>query len=508
MAGISDIRHDLCLALALWNGNDPILKERMFGLTGPQGNHGEDVKEYWWYLEGLPSHALLRWRYHYPQAAFPYDAARPPRPRARTTPSSSCSTPASFDDDRYWSVDVTYAKASPTEVLMRIELENHGPDEATLDVLPTLWFRNTWSWDDGATRPRHRGRRRGARRRRPPRSPATGSRRRPAPTARSPRRCSARTRRTRRASSASDADDAVPEGRHQRPRRLRRRDRQPGRRRHEGRAALPRDRRRPAARPSCGCGCTSRGERSRPRAGRPRAFDEVVAAREADADEFYAALAPDGTDAEHDADPAPGLRRARLEQADVPVPRAPLARRRPRRSRRRPRRTGTAATPAGGTSTRSTCSRCPTRGSTRGSRPGTSASTASRGRTSIPAFAKYQLLVLLREWFQHPNGALPAYEWNFDDVNPPVHVMAALRVFVIDGATRPRVPRAGLPEAAVNFTWWLNRQDADGNNVFGGGFLGLDNISPIDRSNLPRGRRARAGRRHGVDGVLRARRCS
>ncbi len=153
MAGISDIRHELCLALALWNGNDPILKERMFGLTGPQGNHGEDVKEYWWYLEGLPSHALLKWRYHYPQAAFPYETLVH-HGRGLNDPELELLDTGVFDDDRFWSVDVTYAKASPSEVLMRIELGNHGPDEATIDVLPTLWFRNTWSWGDEAKRPK------------------------------------------------------------------------------------------------------------------------------------------------------------------------------------------------------------------------------------------------------------------------------------------------------------------------------------------------------------------
>ena len=145
MAGLSDIGHDLCLGLALWNGVDPILKERMFGLTGPQGNHGEDVKEYWWYLDALPSHAWLRWRYHYPQAAFPYqqlveENAR----RSRDEPEFELMDTGVFDHGRYWSVDVAYAKASPTEVLARITIENHASEEATLSVLPTLWFRNTW----------------------------------------------------------------------------------------------------------------------------------------------------------------------------------------------------------------------------------------------------------------------------------------------------------------------------------------------------------------------------
>ena len=227
MAGISDIRHELCLALALWNGEDPILKERMFGLTGPQGNHGEDVKEYWWYLEGLPSHALLHWRYHYPQVAFPYDELIH-HGRGLQDPELELLDTGAFDDDRYWSVDVTYAKASPTEILARIVVENHAAEEATLEVLPTLWFRNTWSWGEDAARPRIAARRLGARRlrSRARRLPARGG-------ARARRRAAGgavlRERVERTARVRVGRDDAVSEGRHQRPRRLRRCDRQPGR---------------------------------------------------------------------------------------------------------------------------------------------------------------------------------------------------------------------------------------------------------------------------------------
>ena len=147
MAGLSDIRHELCLGLSLWNGADPILKERMFGLTGPEGNHGEDVKEYWWFVDGLPSHAWLRWRYHYPQAAYPYqqlieENAR----RSREEPEYELLDTGVFADDRFWVVEVTYVKVSPTEVLASITVENRGPDEATIDLLPTLWFRNRWRW--------------------------------------------------------------------------------------------------------------------------------------------------------------------------------------------------------------------------------------------------------------------------------------------------------------------------------------------------------------------------
>ena len=196
MAGLSDIHHDLCLGLALWNGADPILKERMFGLTGPQGNHGEDVKDYWWYLDALPSHAWLRWRYHYPQAAFPYQRlVQENARRSRDEPEFELLDTGVFNDNRFWSVDVAYAKATPTEVLARITIENHGPEEATLSVLPTLWFRNTWQVSgaeppslfldgDGTSPSSTRG------------CPGTASTPHPPPTAPGRRRCSATTRPT------------------------------------------------------------------------------------------------------------------------------------------------------------------------------------------------------------------------------------------------------------------------------------------------------------------------
>jgi hypothetical protein len=154
LAGFCDIEQRLCLVLALWNGRDPILKERAFGLTGEQGNHGEDVKEYWWYLDALPSHAWNRWRYHYPQQAFPYtDLVAVNGRRDRTEPEYELMDTGVFDDDRYWIVEVHYVKADPDDILMAIEVTNAGPDAATLHVLPTAWFRNTWSWEIGAPKP-------------------------------------------------------------------------------------------------------------------------------------------------------------------------------------------------------------------------------------------------------------------------------------------------------------------------------------------------------------------
>ena len=154
MAGVSDVSQNLCMALALWNGRDPILKERMFGLTGPQGNHGEDVKEYWWFLDALPSHAWLHWRYHYPQAEFPYaDLVAENGRRDQSQPEYELMDTGVFDDDRYWVVDVVHAKADPHDLLMEVRITNAGPETASLHVLPHLWFRNTWSWDVGADRP-------------------------------------------------------------------------------------------------------------------------------------------------------------------------------------------------------------------------------------------------------------------------------------------------------------------------------------------------------------------
>ena len=482
MAGLSDIRHELCLALALWNGNDPILKERMFGLTGPQGNHGEDVKEYWWYLEGLPSHALLRWRYHYPQAAFPYEQLVD-HGRGLQDPELELLDTGVFDDDRYWSVDVTYAKASPTEVLMRIELENHGPDEATLHVLPSLWFRNIWSYGDDGSRPRIEG---------------DG----PALTVADHRLAGYRL------DGAPGPDGSLPEAllcenESNAPRVFGAAATTPypkdGINDHvvSGAATVNPD----------GVGTkgalwyrvtVAAGGKAELRLRLRQtddgsdwagdAFADVVAAREQDADEFYTAIAPDDTPPEQLRilrQACAGLvwskqiypyNVARWLDGDPGSPTPPEAHRHGRNSDWRHLDSfDVLAMPD----------------------PWEYPWFAAwdLGFHAIPwahldpAFAKYQLVVLLREWFQHPNGALPAYEWNFDDVNPPVHVMAALRVYAIDGGNDREFLERIFQKLLINFTWWLNREDPDGNNVFGGGFLGLDNISPIDRSNLPAGLR-------------------
>ena len=155
LAGVCDLRQRLCLALALWNGRDPILKERIFGLTGHEGNHGEDAKEYWWYLDSTPTHSWMRWRYHYPQDRFPYERlVEENGRRGRSEPEYELVETGVFDGDGYWVVTVDYAKAAPEDLCMRVRVTNAGPTADTLHVLPTLWFRNTWSWGLDDRRPR------------------------------------------------------------------------------------------------------------------------------------------------------------------------------------------------------------------------------------------------------------------------------------------------------------------------------------------------------------------
>jgi mannosylglycerate hydrolase MGH1-like protein len=489
MAGISDIRHELCLALAVWNGKDPILKERMFGLTGPQGNHGEDVKEYWWYLEGLPSHALLRWRYHYPQAEFPY-AALVNHGRGLGDPELELLDTGVFDDDRYWSIDVTYAKDSPTDLVMRIELENHGPDEATIEVLPTLWFRNTWSWHNGRGRPRiardgsalvvAEGHALAGYR-------LDGA---PGPDGSEPAALFCENETNAPRIFGTEATTPYPKD---------------GINDHVVAGAPTVNPEEVGSKAALRYSVTVAGGSKaelRLRLHRPAnqvkktwagaAFDKTVAAREKDADEFYAAISPEDIDAEH-------MRIVRQSSAGLVWSKQIY----PYNVRRwLDGDPGEPAPPAARLAGRNTGWRhmdafdvlaMPDPWEYPWFAAWDLGFHAVPWAHLDPAFAKYQLIVLLREWFLHPNGALPAYEWNFDDVNPPVHVMAALRVFVIDGAQDREFLERVFQKLLVNFTWWLNRQDPDGNNVFGGGFLGLDNISPIDRSNLPPGFRLEQG---------------
>jgi hypothetical protein len=491
LAGFCDVHQRLCLGLALWNGRDPILKERAFGLTGPQGNHGEDVKEYWWYLDAVPSHAWNRWRYHYPQNVFPYqDLIDTNAARDRCQPEYELLDTGAFDGDRYWIIEVHYAKADPDDLLMAIQVTNAGPQPDTLHVLPTAWFRNTWSWDAAAPRPAMR---------------ASGDRSvtidhpflgtleliaAAAPDGAAPQLlfCENDTNIARLYGAApvtpypkdgindhvvDGADTVNPDRSGTKCACWYQLEVSPGQ------TAELRLRLWPTA--------SGRGSSAAEAAAALGTdFDQMMAMRRTEADEFYAELTP----ADASADEAMVLRQAcagmlwgkqlyyydvsRWLDGDPAQPEPPAGRKTGRNSRWRN---------FNGFDIMSMPDKW--------EYPWFAAWDLAFHCITLahldPAFAKYQLILVCREWFQHPGGALPAYEWDFGDVNPPVQALAALEVFAIDGGRDIDFLSRVFDKLLVNFSWWVNREDATGRNVFEGGFLGLDNIGPIDRSHLPAG---------------------
>ncbi len=486
LAGFSDVEQRLCLGLALWNGRDPILKERPYGLTGSEANHGEDVKDYWWYLDALPSHAWNRWRYHYPQRAFPYEDLRQENSRrSKYDLEYELLDTGAFDEDRYWVVEVHYAKAAPDDVLMSVQVTNAGPDPDTLHVLPSAWFRNTWSWDYDAPKPELAAT-----------GPAAVGVRHPflgeleligraGPGGAAPTLlfCENETN-DHRLYGVTASPDYPKDGVN---------DHVIG-----GQATVNPELRgtkcafwyqvtvQPGATVDLHLRLRPKGTGPAASAALGSAFDEVMAARRAEADEFYAELTPK----EASADEAMVMRQAlsgmlwskqlyyydvkRWLDGDPTQPAPPPSRRYGRNSRWQ-------------TFDAFDIMSMPDKWEY----PWFAAWDLAFHCVALahvdPAFAKYQLILLCREWFQHPNGALPAYEWDFGDINPPVQVMAALEVWAIDGGRDFGFLSRIFDKLLVNFTWWVNLEDKDGSNLFEGGFLGLDNIGPIDRSHLPVG---------------------
>ena len=388
LGGISDRYGFLNFSVALWNGRDPILKERLFGLTNEEGNHGEDAKEYWWAVDGTPTHSWMQWLYRYPQAEFPYERLRAENAaRSRLEREYELADTGVLDEDRFFDVQVTYAKASPEDVCIVVTATNHGPDPAPLHLLPQVWFRNTWSWGrdkrqgtltpaarahaDGDRAGGGRGRARlpgpvHARRRGQPRRPrAATTRPTPSPCS-APRGTRPGIRRTGSTAASSHGDQSA---------------RQPVERGHQGRRSGTAGRRwRRGRRSASGCGCAAR---TRTTTCSAPGFDEVLATRRSEADDFYASVIHPGMsdDDRHVARRAYAglLWTKQLYRFDVaqwldgdPDTPAPASR----------RSAGRGATPAGGTWRWPTSSRCPTSGSTRGSRRGTPPSTRSRWRTS------------------------------------------------------------------------------------------------------------------------------
>jgi hypothetical protein len=488
LAGICDRQQRICFALALWNGRDPILKERLFGLTGSEGNHGEDVKEYYFYLDSTPTHSFMRYLYKYPQAAFPYARlVDENRRRGREAAEFELLDTGVFDEDRYFDVVVEYAKRDAEDLLVRITVANRGPEAAPIHVLPTIWFRNTWSWNGDGRRPvlrRDEG--------------APGAAIRLDHHAYSTRwlHCSGEpallfteneTNAQRLYGYANGQrhckdgiNDAVVHGRTDAV--------NPAATGTKAAAhyALIVE---PGASVTVELRLTDTPVET---LGAPfAAADATFAARREEADAFYGTVIPPSLDE----DGRSVMRQALggllwSKQFYHYVVKDWLA--------------GDSRQP-------------PPPESRKGGRNAAWRQLYNADVISMPdkweypwyaawdlafhcvplalvdaEFAKEQLTLLLREWYMHPNGQLPAYEWAFGDVNPPVHAWAVWRVYKIDKKRRGVGDRAFLARAfhklLLNFTWWVNRKDAGGMNVFEGGFLGLDNIGVFDRSApLPTG---------------------
>jgi hypothetical protein len=482
--GISDRHQYVCFALALWNGCDPILKERLFGLTGPQGNHGEDVKECYYYLDSTPTHSYMKALYKYPQREFPYARlVEENGRRGRRAPELELIDTGVFDEDRYFDVFAEYAKASPDDVLIRVTVFNRGPEEATLHLLPTLWFRNTWSWGLGVRRPRMRAATSGA----AIEADSEYYGKLTLSAEGSPELLFTENESNAKRLWGVDNDsrcvkdafhDAVVGGRRDavNPERV-------------GSKAAAHYTLSIPARGSA----TVRLRLTNGAAGRPfeKEFDAVFGERIAEADAFYAKLAtPDLSD-----DARAVQRQAfagllwskqfyhydvgRWLRGDPAGPDPPRERLRGRNA------DWTHLYNADVIS-------MPDKWEYPWFAAWDLAFHAIPLALVDPEFAKQQLVLLLREWYMHPNGQLPAYEWAFGDVNPPVHAWSAWRVYKIDKKRTGRGDRKFLERVfhklLLNFTWWINRKDSEGKNVFQGGFLGLDNIGVFDRSApLPTG---------------------
>ncbi|MCY2968811.1 MAG: glucosidase [Planctomycetota bacterium] len=482
IAGISDEGCRLCLSLALWNGQDPILKDRLYGLSNGQGNRGEDVKELYYYLDATPTHSWLRMLYKYPQREFPYhQLLAESRSRGRLDPEFELLDTGIFDDDRYFDVFVEYSKEGPQDILMRIEVHNRGPAAATIHLLPQLWFRNTWSWSEGAERPELLVSGPGTIQ---TQHPSLGSYQFAVEGEPEFLVCDNNTNSPKLYGTSvagffkDGINDRVVGGNVDRV--------NPSQRGTKGAAWVVRTI--PAQ------GQVVLRARLSPRlAADPFAdFDSIHNLRRQEADEFYDHLQTGITGVDERLVQRQALAgmiwSKQFYHYDVPdwlagdpLHPPPPEQRKSGRNRdwRHLNNSDIVSMPD------------------KWEYPWYAAWDLAFHAIPLAlvdaSFAKQQLLLLTREWYMHPNGQLPAYEWNFSDVNPPVHAWAAWRVFQMD--RKQRGDRGDIEflervfhKLMLNFTWWVNRKDASGRNIFQGGFLGLDNIGVFNRSDpLPTG---------------------
>ncbi len=491
IGGISDRHQFICFAVSLWNSRDPILKERIFGLTGSEGNHGEDVKEYYFYLDSTPTHSYMKYLYKYPQAEFPYgQLVEENRRRGKDATEFELMDTGVFDEDRYFDVEIEYAKATPEDILIRINVTNRGPEAADLHLLPTIWFRNTWSWQKGAPRP-------SLRQTKDVRNATAVQLCQPAYGHRwlfcngmpellftenetNSRRLYNYENGTRHAKDG--INDYVVHGLRDAV--------NPAKSGTKAAAHYPL---------ILGPGETKTiklrltdleipPENSDPCNGK---FDATFDERKREADEFYDSVTP--RDLSQD---AKSVMRQALGgllwskqfyyydmgswlNGDPSEPAPPSERLNGRNSQWTHLYNDDIISMPD-----------------KWEYPWYAAWDLAFHCVPLAIvdsdFAKDQLVLLLREWYMHPNGQLPAYEWAFGDVNPPVHAWAAWRVYKIDkkrhGKGDTKFLERVFHKLLLNFNWWVNRKDAEGRNVFQGGFLGLDNIGVFDRSAaLPTG---------------------
>mgnify|MGYP003591737898 FL=1 len=481
LGGISDDRQRLCFALALWNGKDPILKERMFGLTNSEANHGEDVKEYYFYVDSTPTHSYMKYLYKYPQREYPYrDLIETNRGRSRKEFEYELLDTGAFEGDRYWDVFVEYAKEGPEDVLVKVTVHNRGPEAAKLHLLPTLWFRNTWSWGDGEPKPSLRAEGGTVLASHPDLGDMSLS-------------CDGypellfteNESNVYRLWGQANPSPYVKDSFHQYVVEGKKEAVNPARTGTKAAAHYVVDV------PAGGSSVVRlRLSSARPAAPFGPAFDASFRARLADADEFFERITPHSLSEderrvhrqaiagmlwgkqfyyydvdrwlkEHEAHPLLGSKAREIRNSDwfhmfngdvISMP-------------------------------------------DKWEYPWYAAWDLAFHTIALSLvdfdFAKEQLLLMLRSLYFHPNGQIPAYEWNFGDVNPPVHAWATLYLYKYEknlGREDRKFLERAFQGLQLNFNWWVNRKDPAGRNVFAGGFLGLDNIGVFDRSaQLPTG---------------------
>jgi len=486
LAGICDRHQMMCFGLALWNGRDPILKERLFGLTGNEGNHGEDVKEYYFYLDSTPTHSYMKYLYKYPQAEFPYaKLVEENRNRGKQQPEFELMDTGVFDDNRNFDVFVEYAKAGAEDILIKITASNRGPEAAEIHLLPTVWFRNRWSWGENED----------------PKPVARNASSENGPTTIDLEHFMLGSRRlycegspellftenetnTERLFNSANTSPYVKDAFHDYVIHGKQDVVNPEQTGTKAAAHY-------ALTVGPGESATIRLRLTDQDKAFGKEFEEIFATRQQEADDFYATVIPPDLSADaHNV-----MRQAfagmlwskqfyhyvvkQWLEGDPKTPAPPKDRLNGRNHQWSNLYNADVISMPD-----------------KWEYPWYAAWDLAFHCIPLalidPEFAKEQLVLMTREWYMHPNGQLPAYEWALGDVNPPVHAWAAWRVYKIDKKRNGKGDRKFLERVfhklMLNFTWWVNRKDADGSNIFEGGFLGLDNIGVFDRSAaLPTG---------------------